>query len=496
MVQSAFAGSGHVWNPDCGEEEYRFGYLFPRLTSLDVPDGVLKEIGKPSNDSNLPAYLEDSQFRGTDNNSETVVGQTYIGQILAHDISVDRYSVLGQSNNAWELPNDATPWLDLDTLYEFDGIQAPRETFDRAKLLLGNYLGNERDFPRTLSGHAILADRRNDENNNVAQLSGVLMRLHNVFVDQLRSEGVPSDELFDKARQWVEWHWQSIVLTEFLPNVLDAEVLDDVMQNGRRHYRNYYSKRGIVPVEFSAAASRFGHSMVRGRYTLNEDFDRVRVFPLSEAELGRNLLGNQAIAPERQIEWNRFFRIAGSASGDTDDDVDQFAGLQVARKIDRLLARPMLRLPVGGPGLPDFILDPENTIAGMPTVSLGALSLFRGKALGLPSGQDVAAAMGYEPLDISVFNFCGLGEDCGPDGINLAEPPEEAPLFLYVVQEAREQNEGERLGNVGSRIVAEVVIGLLEGDRSSIAHVDFQSTITGTGLVSMADVIEFIGWAE
>lgn len=475
---------------------YGFGYMFPQLSALEISTETLMTIGMPSDDSMAPAYMEDSQFRGTDNNAEVEVGQTYVGQILAHDISVDRESVLGESNNAWQISNGSTPWLDLDTIYSFGGNDAPRDPNDHAKLLLGNHVGNERDFARTEGGHASVVDRRNDENNNVAQLTGVFIQFHNVVVDQLRSYGVREHKLFRKARYIVKRHWQSIILTEYLPESVDPSVLDDVLTNGRVFYSNWMARRGIVPVEFSVAANRFGHSMVRGRYTLNEDFDRVRLFPLSEAELSRNLLGNQIIPPERQIEWKRFFRLASSTDGDTGDDEDQFSGLQVARKIDRLLARPMLRLPVGGPGLPDFILDYDNTVAGLPVVSLGTLSLLRGKALGLPSGQAVAAAMGYDPLDISLFDFFESEEDLNIDGIVLEEVPTEVPLFLYVMQEAKEQHDGEFLGDVGSRIVSEVVVGLLEADRDSILRRPFYSHITNSSSVTIADVIAYIGWDE
>ncbi len=482
---------------DPGRNNFRFGRMFPELDSLVLDDEVLFLIGSPSDDNLNPAYMEDSQFRGTDNNAEQEVGYTYLGQILTHDISLDLDSKLGESNDPTTIRNRATPWLDLDTIYEHDGNAAPRDPDDRAKLLLGNHVGNERDFARTEEGRALIADRRNDENNNVAQLSAMLMAFHNRMVDDLRAEGSPGgdERLFQKARALTVQHWQSAVLNQFLPEFIDQALLDDTIANGPQYYSMSDANKGMIPVEFSVAAFRFGHSNARGRYTLNENFDRVRMFPLSESELGRNLLGNQIIPPERQIEWERFFDF-NSFQGDLDDDVDQFAGLQVGRKVDRFLARPMLRLPIGGPGLPDFILDTENTVAGLPVVSLANISLFRSKAMGLPSGQDVAARMGFDPIPNEAFGLCDPGDPCAFGDLPLPVDIDEAPLLLYLLEEARLQQEGEQLGQVGSRIMADVVIGLLLADPDSILRKPFVSPVTGDDVVFMEDMLLHLGWAE
>ena len=475
----------------------RFGRLFPNLEALRLDDEVLFAIGSPSDDTQNPAFMEDSQFRGTDNNAEQEVGYTYFGQILTHDISLDADSVLGRDNDPSRIPNRATPWLDLDTIYRHDGTNAPRDREDRAKLLLGNDIGNERDFAREADGRARIADRRNDENNNVAQLSAMLIAFHNQMVDDIRATGYRGSDraVFRRAKRLTIQHWQAAVLTQFLPEFVDPEVLDTTIAEGPRFYSMRDARRGIVPVEFSVAANRFGHSNARGRYTLNEEFDRVRMFPLDESELERNLLGNRPIPTERQIEWERFFDF-NSFRGDFGDDEDQFAGLQVGRKVDRFLARPMLRLPIGGPGLPDFILDTENTVAGMPVVSLANISLFRGQALGLPSGQDVAVAMGIEPIDNLSLGLCNPGVECPFGDLPLETELDEAPLLLYVLEEARLQHEGEQLGEVGGRIIADVVIGLLLADRQSVLNKPFVSPVTGTSEVTMEDMLLHVGWVE
>lgn len=470
--------------------EYFFGRMFPELPPHDVSDAVLLALGAPSDDSDRPAYMEDSQFRGPFNNSVTPVGMTYVGQLFVHDMSKDEISFIGADNDPVTMPNRATPWLDLDTIYQFDGALASRNPDDPAKLLMGNDLGNDRDYPRNAQGRAIIVDQRNDQHNNIAQLVAAFMHFHNVLVDDLRAEGVAEDVLFDEAKRLTIAHWQSIVLNDFMPAFVDQSIIDDVMTNGRQFYSDEMAVAGTMPVEFSVSVNRFGHSIARGRYTLNADFDRMRMFPLSEEEMGRNLMGTVPIPAERNIEWVRFFDFSIFGVEDIGNEYDQFSGLQVGRKIDRFMARPMLRLPMGGPGMPSFVLDEVNKVAGMPVVSLASLNLLRGKAFDMPSGQAVAEAMGLESLSNVDF------EMDNPEEIVLPEAMDETPLFLYALEEARVQMDGEKLGDVGGRIVAEVVIGLLEGDPNSILNNNFVSPINDKSEFTMAELIFHNGWFE
>ncbi|MDH3663993.1 MAG: hypothetical protein OEU92_28935, partial [Alphaproteobacteria bacterium] len=377
-----------------------------------------------------------------------------------------------------------------------------RDPADPAKLLLGNAIGNERDFPRDDKGRARIPDQRSDQNNNLAQLTASVMQFHNAEVDRLRAANAAGDDqaLFVMARESTVAHWQAVVLTEFLPTFVKTDMIDSVFTDGSKFYGDDMAKSGIVPVEFSVAAFRFGHSIVRGRYTLNDNeaADRVRLFPLSAKELERSLVGHRPISPERQIDWDRFFDFESSIQGDLDDDEDQFRGLQVSRKIDRFLARPMLRIPefmmLGRPVPPDLLK--EQLLPDRAVLSLASLNLQRSRALGLPSGQAVAAAMGATPISNADMGLCERAEDCPEWGYVWTEDDDEAPLFLYILEEARLQSNGEQLGEVGGRIVAEVIIGLLRADPNSILNHDFASPLTGTTEFTMADMIHHAGWHQ
>lgn len=482
------------------KSDFRFGRLFADIKPHAAPNDLLLDVGLSSYDKDFPSYMEDSQFRGTDNNSRIPVGHTYVGQLLTHDIAKDEITKLGKTFEPDAIENRVTPWIDLDLVYEHAGKTAVRDPADPAKLLLGNDIGNERDFPRDAEGKARIPDQRNDQNNNLAQLTAVTMQFHNVMVDRLRADDAEADndDLFAKARALTVAHWQAITLTEFLPIFVQQEMIDDILANGPKFYHDDMAKQGIIPVEFSGAAFRFGHSIVRGRYTLNdnEDADRIRLFPLSTKELERSLVGERPIPKVRQIDWDRFFDFESSIQGDLDDDEDQFKGLQVSRKIDRFLARPMLRIPkfmmLGRP-VPKELLK-EQLLPDREILSLASLNLQRGKALGLGSGQDVAEAMGYKPIDNVQMGLCSDAGTCEEWGYVWSEDDAEAPLFLYVLEEARLQTDGEQLGDVGGRIVAEVIIGLLRADPDSILNHDFVSPLTGTSAYTMADMIYHAGW--
>ncbi len=492
---TASAQADEAENPD-----FRFGRLFADIPPYGASGEALLKIGLSSYDKDFPAYMEDSQFRGTDNNSSIPVGHTYVGQLLTHDISKEEKTRLDGSFEPSEIGNSVTPWIDLDVIYEHAGKTADRDPTDPAKLLLGNDIGNERDFPRDAEGRARIPDQRNDQNNNLAQLVAAVMQFHNVMVDRLRAEDAEAgdEDLFERARALAVAHWQAIALTEFLPTFVRQEVIDDVLENGPKFYGDDMAGAGVVPIEFSSAAFRFGHSIVRGRYTLNdnEDADRVRLFPLSAKELDRSLVGHRPIPKERQIDWDRFFDFESSIQGDLDDDEDQFRGLQVSRKIDRFLARPMLRLPkfmmLGRP-VPAHLLE-EQLLPDREVLSVASLNMQRGRAFGLASGQAVAVAMGFEPIENLEMGLCEDAGGCPQWGHVWEKDDREAPLFLYILEEARIQSDGEQLGDVGGRIVAEVMIGLLRADPTSILNTNFVSPLTDTAAFTMADMIHQAGW--
>jgi hypothetical protein len=415
--------------------------MFPDLPAPVASEETLLSLGRSG------AVIDDPDL---DNASERdnhciAAGWTIFGQFIAHDITADR-SLLAHHADAELLRNARTPQLDLDAIYG-DGPGGSKYFYDLTdpdKLLIGtNDAGQPNDVPRNEQGVALVGDPRNDVHALISQLHVAFLKFHNRVVDLLRDEGVPEDHLFDEAQRLVRWHYQWIVLHEFLPLTAGSEIVTDVLHSGPRFYR--YQDEPFIPVEFADAAYRYGHSQIRAVYQLNEHASG-RVFP--------ECIGGCPVPQERVIDWRHFFAL------------DDGHPPQPTRRIDARLVHPLIDLP--------------NEVVGTPSVpehrSLAVRDLLRGKALDLPSGEAVARVMNVEPL---------TPEELGWDG--------ETSLWYYILKESELREQGERLGPVGGRIVAEVLVGLVQADPGSFwnGDRDWQPTLpsAAAGSFTMADLL-------
>jgi hypothetical protein len=361
------------------------------------------------------------------NNHDIPAGYTYLGQFIDHDITFDPVSKLQRDNDPDALVDFRTPRFDLDSIYGSGPADQPYlyesvdETFRKVKLLVEGD-----DVPRNGEGCALLGDARNDDNIVVAQLHLLFLRFHNRVVDHLldAGSGLEGDDLLEEAQRVVRWHYQWIVVHDFLPRVVG----DDMAHVERRFF--HWDKEPFMPVEFSAAAYRFGHSMIRERYLLNDHSDPVPPFPLPESR-NAHLGGHRPLPADLKIDWSFFFEVTATPPA------------MHSMLIDDSLANVLRHAPPSG-----------RPLAG--------LNLERGRALGLPAGSDVAHAMGEPELTEEELDLDGL--DAATRHALLRAPP----LWYYVLCEARARCEdGTHLGAVGGRIVSEVLTGLLEGDPSS-----------------------------
>lgn len=416
--------------------EGRFGRLF-RLPAYVPSDAEISRVA---------ALMTEGRSGGdrTLDNPTIPAGYTYLGQFIDHDLTFDPVSSLDRQNDPDALTSFRSPRFDLDSLYGRGPADDPflydkdSEVGGAAKLLVGTN-GRDDDLPRNSQGTALLGDPRNDENTFVGQLHLTMLKFHNAVQDRVTpgSPLVRGDEtLFEAAQRVVRWHYQWVVVHDYLRRTIGGDLLDELLDETgpapQVHLQHFGWRRApYMPVEFSVAAYRFGHSQVRGRYRLNTVVGAPSGLPTFTADpVGTDPLGHfGGFRPLPQlwtIEWARFFELDGPGSD----------GLQHSRRIDTRLADPLVELP------------PE--IAGaMP--SLVARNLTRGARLLLPSGQAVAARMGVRPL---------TDEQLGLDGAP-------APLWYYVLREAEVQADGQHLGAVGGRIVGEVFLGLLQADPSS-----------------------------
>jgi hypothetical protein len=300
------------------------------------------------------------------------------------------------------------------------------------------------DLPRDANGTAIVADPRNDENLVISGLQVAFLLFHNAMVDRVRinEPDWSSEDVFHEARRLTTLHYQWLLVHEFLPQFVGEAMVNDVLANGGRFYPERNTE-GTIPVEFQMAY-RFGHSLVRPSYRANFTgnggaaffamlFDRTRQPGVEPADLRGGARG-----PRRFIGWQTFFRFPGFES-DTRPN----------KRIDTKLSTPLFELPLAA------------IASGLPPISLAERNLLRHLTWSLPSGQAIAAAMGGPVLSNSHF-----AELASIDPAFVSS----TPLWYYVLREADVLANGETLGPIGGRLVAEVFIGLLRADTKSVLN--------------------------
>jgi Animal haem peroxidase len=447
----------------------RFGRMFPTLPpfAADTPTlrSALAELGArggpmdAADDLSDPLALIVDPARSVNNpdNPAMPAGFTFVGQFVDHDMTFDPTSSLARQQDPESIGNFRIPALDLDSLYGGGPVASPH-LYDaavdggRTTFLLEEIPGSgavsmdgvaRSDVPRNSQQTALLGDPRNDENLVVSQLHRGFLGFHNRVVDDLRAELGPAatlQELFGEAQRVVRWHYQWLVIHEFLTLTVGTELVKDVLGHGPRYFK--WRNAPYIPVEFSVGAYRFGHSQVRPSYRANfgtSASDPTRqffglIFDPSAANLDdpADLRGGRR-APRRFIDWQTFFDFGGGR-------------VRHNKLIDTTLSTPLFDL-LGQP-------------AGEP-VSLATRNLLRNLTMQVPSGQRVAAAMRLPALgreDLDDLTDLGLAR--------------RTPLWFYVLREAHVAGAGERLGPIGGRIVAEVIIGLILGDPHSYLRQD------------------------
>jgi hypothetical protein len=482
---------GHRGTPASSQD---FGRLFPGLPPFaDATDKVraaLLEVGKQGGlmdahddlAAGPKALIVDPAVNGNPtpadpygsnpDNPTMAAGTTFVGQFIDHDITFDQTSQLGVPQNPMVSPNTRTPALDLDSVFgggpglrpdlyvpNPDGSVGP-------KLKIGTG-GAHEDVPRIANADgtyaALLGDPRNDENVIIAGLHCAHILFYNRVLDELDSHDLrrfpaAHADLSNRyiasllARQVTLWHYQWLLVNEHLPQIAGQDVVDEVLAHGNRIYRSSHG-RAFMPIEFGAAAYRFGHSMVRPSYranftsgtgdakspTANPFF--ALVFDANEPHFSdpvshdrADLLGGFPAA-RRYIGWQTFFDLGDGQ-------------VKNNKKIDTTISSVLFTLP-----MPAIAPHTQTSPLVLPQ-----RNLLRQLTWGLPSGQAVARAMRVQAL--STGDLADIG------GV-YARFARSTPLWYYILAEAKASTGGLQLGPVGGRIVAETLIGLLRADPGS-----------------------------
>jgi Animal haem peroxidase len=435
--------------PDDGSRPHAgYGYLFGKTEcplDYDTVDELAELMRARRNTSTGTPYIP--------------AGYTYLGQFIDHDITFDASSHRTLATLPDKLENFRTPRLDLDSLYGSGPVVHPflydweHPETGGARLLVGrNPVGGHPDLPRNLPGRALIGDARNDENAIVAQLHLLFINFHNAVIARLAGRHRPWEELFDEARKTVRWHYQWIVVHDFLPTILGPRLATDLVGDAARPLAAD-ERLEFVPLEFSVGAFRFGHSLVRSQYVLKRDAKNppppLRIFP--------DLEGLRPLSADLVLDWTRFFRF---------ERLGYAYQPQNGMQIDSGLSGPLFALPDGGG-------------------SLAQRNLRRAARYLVPSGQEVAARLGLPPLDDAALRLDELRKPARERLLRCT------PLWYYVLCEA-ERGGGDHLGPLGGRIVADVILRLLHSDPGSYVHQEHwrPTLVDGKDDFSMTDLIK------
>ncbi|WP_198681954.1 peroxidase family protein [Kribbella rubisoli] len=407
----------------------RYGRMFPKLEPLGTDPHLLMRAGSDGGICDAAATL-DLGAGGDD--AEEAAGWPFFGQLLAHDTTADRSPLMGGVETD-ALRNSRSPRLNLEMLYADGPIGSPYmfDLNDPAKFLLSP---DGFDVPRNPQGVALIGDPRNDVHIFTLSLHVALLHAHNRIVDHLRAARVvPEEDVFDKARITLTWHYQWIVVHDFLPRLVGPALVDEVLEDGGKWFRPEPMK-AFIPLEYADAAYRYGHGQIRHAYHLVEGGPELPLFP--------DLVGFGPLPVDRRLDLAQIFDVPGRPRA------------QRAKRLDGRLAASLI-------GLPERITGAVDESAYR---SLAVRDLLRGDTTGLPSGEQVAELLGVPPLT----------EDTWAGG---------TPLWFYILKESEHLGNGNRLGPVGGRIVAEVLIGLLRADPASYLSLepDWQPILPAAG---------------
>jgi hypothetical protein len=422
----------------------RYGRMFPELPALRSDPDSLYRAGAPGGVCDASRFP--SRAGQATEDSVEAAGWPFFGQFVAHDITADR-SPIGLRTDEAALRNARSPRLNLEMVHAEGPVGSPHlyDTRDPAKLLTSP---DGHDLPRNWQGTALIGDPRNDVHRLVAALHLAFLRAHNGIVDRLRKDGIAEPDLYEEARRALVWHYQWVVVHDFLPRVVGAELARQLLAGDLRFFSPALGE-AFIPLEFADAAYRYGHGQIRHRYRLQLGGPEYPLFP--------DLFGHSPTRPEYLVDWALLF------------DLPDRPPAQRAKRLDGSLPTSLIALPAQITG--------EVPMAEFR--SLAVRDLLRGHATRLPSGEAVARHLGLEPL---------TADDLGLEGWSG-----ETPLWLYVLKEAQHGG-GGRLGPVGGRIVGEVLVGLLRADGESFLTADpgWQPSLPRAGdRFGLADLLSF-----
>lgn len=419
-------------------------------------------------------------------------GYTYLGQLVAHDLVQTSQVFPNLEGDRAVLRNSRTFGLDLDTLYgpgpaacphayavqadhtfrtrlrlsrmsqsspDVQGASPPFRDIGRGRACLAN------DAVSEGSTEALLADPRNDDNAVLSQVTTIFIHLHNAVLAGVERERplVPPypasswrERQYLLARRLVTDAYRAVLRHDLLPRIIDTTVLAHYAKNPTRMLD---AADGRMPLEFSHAAYRFGHAMVRPRYSLNDRHD-----PFDIETVMRHTSRRQ---PQRLplnenwiVQWSRFF------------DLGNGSPVNLSRRIAPHFSHG-LELPANGYSFPDD--QTPRTLAQRDFLRSAAVHLWSVRALvdeiGRRQRDLISRSRALADLDDTLQQLEQWLRQQRESGVTqfsdeeVAAIAQEPPLLLFILFEAALEADGRHLGTLGSIIVGETLMKQLDADR-------------------------------
>jgi Animal haem peroxidase len=517
---SAAAGA----SPAPGQPAAMFGRMFPKLKPFSPDADITAALADL-------AALSDAMLEpggGVDTTHGALY--TYAGQFVDHDVTLDLqpqpdafFSFAKNTKRSPLLdPAGSTVFdyeskkLNLSQIYGGGPSVSPQlYASDGLHFLVPKNVNGVIDLPRRADGSAIIVELRNDENQILSQLHVAMLCFHNNLVDAL---GIKN---FAKAQKTVIQYYQYAILHDFMPTLFGQSVIDDLNAGNHKVYDpGADAARPIMPIEFSTAAYRFGHSLVRNAYSINPVISpdnknaRNTLFAGVGGATGPaggtgtpltpvgDLHGGYPLTLDHQIDWRNFHEdlFDPSVPGASLQVLKQPGGADGLHCIGQsMFGQPDSNAPGTGAGLP---IGGPSGAQPSGSNSIQYRDFVRGLFYLLPSGQDVATAYGLTPIppgQIVPSSIPGFGSG--------------TPLFLYVLYEAFANNQGSattddfdntgtnadfqqaQLGPVGARICVDVLLRLLELDSNGVpgSFTPAPPVAPAAGQFGISDLLRFAG---
>ncbi|MFY9937525.1 MAG: peroxidase family protein [Silvibacterium sp.] len=449
---------------------------------------------------------------------------TFVGQFIDHDLTFNGANLFDDQTGT-AVPDFASPVIDLDSVYggrsypndpadtSLKGIITNSDVFNDDMSFKLLRLGvNAYDVRRWIDatepdrvGAAYIFDPRNDENQLILQVHILVMRVHNKLLKMTYEKDKklnPKDKkdaakAAAKVKAEVIANWQSVVLNDFLPRVCEQDTLTEVLKqiqlpgHGNLKYKPSRDGSLQMPHEF-AIGFRFGHSMLRNEYALNS-LGPVALFNNRDLERKGDLRGGRALSRNHVIDWDVFY------------PKDEFDA-ELSLKIDSKVTPVVFDLPES------TIPDAVKTVGNLPF-----RNLTRSREIDIACGEDlceffgIAASKRLTPLQVEpddeahylyeadVDTYAkpnGVGEPPADDPLKgVKDTRFKTPLWYYILKEAELLENGERLGPLGSRLVAEVICGGIFYGKDTKFDYKWKSEITKSNVVMLRDLIDFVNEA-